>query len=250
MPPFSSLDIFVGLAAIAVAGFAVYLFWRASSGSPSREDDEGVSILVEDDYTTSSLLGSPRRRQINVPEVTTHLQSTDIERARSNLRTLTLKKELLSMVLRRLFEAEDEGEINRDERVRLSRGYEAELKDLNEELKQSELIMTLHELETIRDDILKKFEATLSSTQSRIDQVMRELKIEERVEPPPRAPPRARAPIPEEEPEEEAEEGVPEEEEERPRAPRARSDVEEKLEQLRNEVLKELEELEKLELEA
>jgi hypothetical protein len=245
MPPFSSLDIFVGFAAIAVAGFAVYLFWRASSGPPSREDDEGVSILVEDDYTTSSLISSPRRRQISVPEVTTHLQSTDIERARSNLRTLTLRKELLSMVLRRLFEAEDEGEINRDERVRLSRGYEAELKDLNEELKQSELIMTLHELETIREDILKKFEATLSSTQSRIDQVMKELKIEERIEPPPRTPLRARVPQPEEEPEDEDVE-----EEERSRAPRARSNVEEKLEQLRNEVLKELEELEKLELEA
>ena len=245
MPPFSSLDIFVGLAAIAVAGFAVYLFWRASSGSPSREDDEGVSILVEDEYTTRSLFSSPRRRQISVPEVTTHFQSTDIERARSSIRTLTLKKELLSMVLRRLFEAEDEGEINRDERVRLSRGYETELRDLNEELKQSELIMTLHELETIRDDILLKFEATLTSTQNRIDLVMKELKIEEKVEPPPRAPPRARVPQLEEEPEDDDEE-----EEERPRAPRPRSDVEEKLEQLRNEVLKELEELEKLELEA
>lgn len=247
MPPFSSLDIFIGLAAIAVAGFAVYLFWRASSGSPSREDDEGVSILVEDEYTTSSLLSSPRRRQISVPEVTTHLQSTEIERARSNLRTLTLRKELLSMVLRRLFEAEDEGEINRDERVRLSRGYETELRDLNEELKQSELIMTLHELETIRDDILKKFEATLTSTQNRIDLVMKELKIEEKVEPPSRAPPRARVPRPEEP---EDEEDVEEEEEERPRTPKPRSDVEEKIEQLRNEVLKELEELEKLELEA
>jgi hypothetical protein len=206
-----------------------------------------VSILVEDEYTTSSLLSSPRRRQISVPEVTTHLQSTDIEKARSNLRTLTLRKELLSMVLRRLFEAEDEGEINRDERVRLSRGYETELRDLNEELKQSELIMTLHELESIRDDILKKFEATLTSTQNRIDLVMKELKIEEKVEPPPRAPPRARVPRPEDEPEEG---DVEEEEDERPRAPRPRSDVEEKIEQLRNEVLKELEELEKLELEA
>jgi len=110
--------------------------------------------------------------------------------------------------------------------------------------------MTLHELETIRDDILKKFEATLTSTQNRIDLVMKELKIEEKVEPPPRAPPRARVPRPEEEPEDEEEAEEDLEEEDRPRASRPRSDVEEKLEQLRNEVLKELEELEKLELEA
>jgi GTPase involved in cell partitioning and DNA repair len=149
------------------------------------------------------------------------------------------------MVLKRLFEAEDEAEITRDERVSLSRSYESELKNLSEELKQSELIVTLNELESIRDDILQKFEATLNSTQSRIDTIMKELKLEEKKTTPP--PGRRRTPERvEEAPEVTADEGDGEEE---PRAPRPRSDVEAKLYQLRMEVLKELEELEKLELE-
>ena len=99
---------------------------------------------------------------------------------------------------------------------------------------------------------MKKFEATLDSTQSRIDAIMRELKIEaraERVERPSR-----RAPL---ETEEEEEEGEPdgdeeageEEAEERPRRRRPRSDVDKRLENLRGEVIKELEELDRLELE-
>lgn len=246
MPPFSSLDIFVGLAAIVVASFAVYLFWRAS-GNSKKNGEEGVSIIIDDEITPNQILMARQKRQISLPELTTHFVSADIEKATSNIRTLTLKKELLGMVLKRLFEAEDDGEINRDERIRLSRGYETELKELNEELKQSELIMTLHELETIRDDILKKFEATLTSTQKRIDLVMKELKLEEKIEPPPRVIPEARVPRLEEEQDDEDDEI---EETETPRAPRPRSDVEQKLEQLRSEVLKELEELEKLELEA
>jgi len=145
------------------------------------------------------------------------------------------------MVLKRLFEAEDEGEITREERLSLSKGYEVDLKRLQDDLKQSELIVTLHELETIRDDILKKFEATLNTTQSRIDNVLKELKIQEK---PQRAPRRMPS---EKEEETEEEEGETEEEEAPRRKPR--SDVEEKLEQLRMEVLKELEELERLELE-
>jgi hypothetical protein len=247
MAPLTSLDIAVGLAALAVAVLAVYLFVRASSGSGKTTkpgQDEGVSIVV-DDYT-SSMASRVRvsSNEFQVPKIKRQLAGSDVDRARSSIRTLTLKSELLSMVLKRLFEAEDEGEITRDERVSLSRSYENELKSLSEELKQSELIVTLNELESIRDDILQKFEATLNSTQSRIDTIMKELKLEEKKTTPP---PRRRRVLErvEEAPEVE-EEGDGEEE---PIAPKPKSEVEEKLQQLRMEVLKELEELERLDLE-
>jgi hypothetical protein len=247
MAPLSTLDIYIGLAAIAVAAIAIYLFIKASrgtskpeTGSPTKGAEEKTPVLSP--RSVSDVGG------FKAPETQRVIRPSDVERARSRLRTLTVQRELLTMVLKRLFEAEDEGEITRDERVSLSKGYEAELKGISEELKQSELVVTLHELESIRDDILKKFEETLNNTQSRIDAVLKELKIER--EAPTEAPPRRKRPPrkeekPEEEPEEEAEE---EEEEAAPAKPR--SEVEARLEQLRMEVLKELEELEKLELEA
>ena len=245
MASLTSLDVTVGLAALAVAVLAVYLFVRASSGSSKTTkpgQDEGVSIVVDDFTSTRTRVSSS---EFQVPKIERQLAGSDVDRARSSIRTLTLKRELLSMVLKRLFEAEDEEEITRDERVSLSRNYESELKSLSEELKQSELIVTLNELESIRDDILQKFEATLNSTQSRIDIIIKELKLEEKKPTPPLR--RRRAP----ERVEEAPEVTEDERdgEEEPRVPKPRSDVEAKLHQLRMEVLKELEELEKLELE-
>ena len=254
MAPLSTLDIYVGLAAIVVAGMAIYLFIRASGGTSSLRREKPRTD-PERDYMSSSLreprLGS---RSYRTPTTRRSLKRTDIDSAQSKIRTLTLQSELLSLILKRLFEAEDDGEITADERASLSRGYEIELKRGNEELEQAELVVSLHELEAIKEDIVKKFEATLNSTQSRIDTIMKELKIEVRAE---RAEKRTRiAPVESEEEEEEGEpdgdeeDGEEEEAEERPRRRRPRSDVDARLEKLRGEVIKELEELDRLELEA
>ncbi len=252
MAPLSTLDIYVGLAAIVVAGMAIYLFIRASGGTSGLRR-ETPRTDPERDYLSSSLreprLGS---RSYRTPTTRRSLKRTDIASAQSKIRTLSLQSELLSLILKRLFEAEDDGEITADERASLSRGYEGELRRANQELEQAELVVSLHELEAIREDIVQKFEATLTSTQTRIDAIMNELKIEVRAE---RAEKRTRiAPV---ESEEEEEEGEPDEEEEageeeteeRPRRRRPRSDVDKRLEKLRGEVIKELEELDRLELE-
>jgi len=251
MAPLSTLDIYVGLAAIIVAAGAIYLFIKASSGSDTRKRE---SIGDIDDKFIAPLLRESRSltRRYRTSASESLLKRTDIDKAESKIRTLTLQSELLSIVLKRLFEAEDDGEITRDERASLSRGYETDLKRISEDLRQAELVVSLNELETIRDDIVKKFEATLNSTQSRIDTIVQELKLEREVKVE-RPLPRRRRPaveIPEVEEEEAPEEEADEGEAERPRTRRPRSDVEQRLEQLRGEVLKELEELDKLELEA
>jgi hypothetical protein len=253
MAPLSTLDIYVGLAAIVVAGMAIYLFIRASGGTSGLRREKPRTDL-ERDYIPSSLREPRLRpRSYRTPTTRRSLKRTDVDKAQSKIRTLTLQSELLSLIMKRLFEAEDDGEITADERVSLSRGYEAELKKASEELEQAELVVSLHELEAIREDIVKKFEDTLNSTQSRIDAIMRELKIEARAERVDR--PIRRALVESEEGEEEEgepegqEEDGEEEVEERPRRRRPRSDVDARLEKLRGEVIKELEELDRLELE-
>jgi intein/homing endonuclease len=160
------------------------------------------------------------------------------------------------MVLRRLFEAEDEGEVSREERVRLGKSYEDEMKQIADDLKRSEMLVSLAELESIREEIVKKFEDSLSLTQGRIDLILKELKIEEPPKPmeeeKPKLPASAkkRRLVPKsktEEGEEEAEEPAEAEGEEK--QPAGKGDVESRLEQLKKEVMKELDELDKLELE-
>jgi outer membrane biosynthesis protein TonB len=166
------------------------------------------------------------------------------------------------MVMKRLFEAEDNGEISREERERLSKNYEAEMQQVNEELKKAELIVSLNELEEIRANIVEQFQQTLTETQSQIDLIIRELDIEkpepEPEEPPkPKPKPRRRRPSPppeddeedKDEPEEEEEPEEDDEEDEETSESRGRETVEDRLDRLKQDVLKELDELERLELE-
>ena len=247
------LDISVGLAAIAAAAVAVYFFLRASGENKSVEEEfEDKDLREKEAISTSSILPG-REIDFRMPELNKHINKPDVERAQSNIRTLTLQSEILGTVIKRLFEAEDEGEITREERISLSRGYEADLKKITGELKRSELVVSLHELETIRDDILKKFEATLNSTQTRIDSILKELKIKDRKKTPSKEPSKIKIEAVKEEEtvaelKEEADEETEDKEAEKTRR-KPRSEVEAKLEQLRKEVLKELEELEKLDIE-
>ena len=247
-----SIDFILGMLVVAVAAVAIFMFWRAS-GSGKKTDEKPQEEPPKEDPVRVELQLSEKR--LKVPPIEKKIATPDIERAKSQIRTLTLKQEINSLVLRRLFEAEDEGEISREERVGLGKNYEDEMKQIADELKRSEMLVSLAELESIREEIVKKFEESLGQTQSRIDTILKELKIEE----PPKPVEEEKPKLPAngrrrrlakgktaEEGEEEAEE--PSEAEGEEKQP-ARGDVESRLEQLKKEVMKELDELDKLELE-
>lgn len=263
-----SPDIIFGVGVIAAALVVVYLFIRATNPTKKSEEADIDEHQSKEDIDPLNLRLDIEKDRVKLPTPGKTLDDKDVDRARSNLRTLTLKQELLSMVMKRLFEAEDEGEITRSERIRLAKDYEQEMKEVQEELKRSELIVSLNELESIREDIIKKFESTLSSTQKRIDLIIKELDIEEPVDketkkskpkPKPEAIPKRKPKAsPEEiekeleeeqESEDELEEEEAEEEEEEEESEKI-SDVDERLNKLKQEVMKELEELDRLEIEA
>ncbi len=240
-------DMILGIGALIVAAVAIIMFLRATDGvkkpTPDEEENRTQPIGVEVTH-----------RKVNLPELPTIAQRSQVEQARTQIRTLTLQQEIISMVMKRLFEAEDNGEISRVERESLSKNYDGELQQVTEQLKKAELIVSLNELEEIRANIVQQFQQTLTDTQSQIDLIIKELNIkqpepepEKKPEPTPKpAPTRRRRPQPqpqEEEPEEEPEEGDDSE------AKGRRDSVEDRLDKLKQDVLKELEELDRLELE-
>jgi hypothetical protein len=247
-----SSDVILGFIVVAVAAIAIIMFLRASGGK-KQEEPIKEEKKIEDPLRVELQVVEKR---VKVPPLEKKIALNDIEQAKSQIRTLTLKQEINSIVLRRLFEAEDEGEVSREERGRLGKPYEDEMKQISEDLKRSEMLVSLAELESIREEIVQKFEESLSQTQVRIDTIMKELKLEQ-----------VQKPIEEEkqklplsakkrrittrtktaeESDEEEESVEAETSEKRP----PRGDVESRLEQLKKEVMKELDELDKLELEA
>ena len=236
-------DMIVGIGALIVAAVAIFMFMRATDGvgKPRRGDD--------DDPSTLSVSVEPSR--VNVPTLPTVAKRGEVEQARSTIRTLTVQQEILGMVMKRLFEAEDDGEINKAERERLGKNYEVEMQKVTEELNKAELIVSLNELEEIRSDIVKQFQETLNDTQSRIDLIIKELNIqpiEPEVKEEPKPKPKPRGPRPRPQPQDEETTDEPEgDDEDTPR--RGRETVEDRLDKLKQDVLKELEELDRLELE-
>lgn len=237
-------DLVLGIGALIVAAVAIILFVRATDSTKKTEEFEA---------TSNPVVVNVASRKVKVPDLQTVTQKAQVDLAHTQIRTLTLKQEILSMVMKRLFEAEDNSEISRTERERLSKNYEAEIQQVNEQLKRAELIVSLNELESIRTNIIEQFQQTLTNTQSQIDLIIKELNIpqpepelEKKAEPTKPQPVKRRRPRPQ--PQEYEEE--PEEEEEDEDAVKGKRDtVEDRLDKLKQDVLKELEELERLELE-
>jgi len=236
-------DMILGIGALIVAAVAIIMFLRATEGTkkPANNEEEKSPIVVE-----------VEPRKVKMPDLPTITERSQVEIARTQIRTLTLQQEILSMVMKRLFEAEDNGEISKDERERLGKNYEAEMQQVDEQLKKAELIVSLNELEDIRQNIIEQFQQTLSSTQSQIDLIIKELNIQQpepEPEPEPEPQPRPRRTRPRPPPGDDKEE-EPEDEDDEETGGRGRRDtVEDRLDKLKQDVLKELEELERLELE-
>lgn len=237
-------DMILAIGAIIVAAVAIFMFIRATDGvsRTDRKPDEPESKEIPVSFHSTKVV-TP-----TLPMVTEKLE---VNKAKTSIKTLTLQQEILGMVMKRLFEAEDEGEINKQERERLSKNYEAELQQVTEQLNKAELIVSLNELEEIRSNIIQQFQETLTDTQSKIDLIIKELNIqpiepEPKEEPKPKPPKRRPRPRPQPQPQEEPEE-EPKGDEDTPR--RGRETVEDRLDKLKQDVLKELEELERLELE-
>jgi len=239
-------DMILGIGAILVAAVAIIMFLRATGGVNRPTQDE--------EYDSQPTRVKVESKRVRVPELPTVTKRTEVEQARVQIRTLTLQQEILSMVMKRLFEAEDNGEINRGERERLSKNYEAEMQQVTELLNKAELIVSLNELEEIRTNIIDQFQQTLTDTQTQIDLIIKELNIrqpepEPEPEPEPPKPQPRRRPRPQPQEDETEEEPEDDEEDDETDSRRKRDTVEDRLDKLKQDVLKELEELERLELE-
>lgn len=232
LPPWT-MDLLLGVAAVGIAAVVIGLFMRSTrSGKEQVETSPPEKETLPEQSIFKQVAPAD-------PPAGMSLKSADVEKARTELNLLALERDILSMAISKFFEAEDEGEISGEDRARLSKEYEARMKMLSDRMKRSDLIVGLYELEKIRDELVKRYNARLSETNAKIEELQGELKLTAPVEE--KKPPAKKRRVREKE-----------ETEAKPRQrrrPRG-SEIDEKIEKLRQEVLKELEELEKLEIEA
>lgn len=99
----------------------------------------------------------------------------DVSRARSELRVSSIEKEILSETLTRLYEAAAEGRITSEERDRLVAKYREQLSKIDSVLDYNQKIISLYELEETRAELVKMFQEKFQEVNTKIEEIRRKL---------------------------------------------------------------------------
>lgn len=190
--------------------------------------------------------------------VSKSIQSNDASHAKDELRILDLERDILSDAIRRLYEAHAEGKITEQERERLAGTYKARMGTVKNAIAKDETIVALHELEGMQEDLMKLFSERFGELSTKVDELRSKIDVkplkEIKVQLP--TPQTSQMELEETEDEEEAEEEG-EATKEKPKKkrkptlekPSAKTEAEQRIDEIRSEVEKVLDKLGQMEIE-
>jgi hypothetical protein len=147
---FDPTTLLIGVAAGGAAGLGI----SYASFYP-RGKKRKVQVMQRDDAG-----------QLRSKTVTTD----DLDKSRREMRTLLLERDLLSAALTKIYEAENEGKITREERELIAKRYSSQIRDMESKLRDKELLVEVGELEGLRDELLTLFREKIQNIESRLDQ--------------------------------------------------------------------------------
>jgi hypothetical protein len=165
----------------------------------------------------------------------------DASHARDRLRLANLERDIIGDALTKIYEAETRGQINEAEKSQLLQRYKTDLKRVDGEIDTHKKTVDLYELESAKEDLLKSFHEKMLEIDLKISQIKPTItlttiekntetlvttKTETQPAPTQTSPPK-----------------------ERPAREKPKNKAEERLETIREEVLKAMERLEQIETE-
>src|SRR3989442_716031 len=107
-----------------------------------------------------------------IPEVLKKTVTTiDLGKARDRLRIASLERDIIGNALTTIYEAETKGQLTESERNQLTQRYKNDLKRVDGEIDTNKKVVDLHELESAKEDLLKSFHEKLMEIDLRINQI-------------------------------------------------------------------------------
>jgi hypothetical protein len=165
----------------------------------------------------------------------------DVSRARDRLRLASLERDIIGDALTKIYEAETRGQINETEKNQLLQRYKTDLKRVDGEIDTHKKTVDLYELESAKEDLLKIFHEKMLEIDLKISQIKPTVTLTsiEKI-PETTAPTKTETTTP-------ATQTSPPKE--KPAREKPKNKAEERLETIREEVLKAMERLEQIETE-
>src|SRR3989442_8843940 len=168
------------------------------------------------------------------------ITSNDVSRSRDRLRLASLERDIIGDALTKIYEAETKGQINDSEKNQLLQRYKTDLKRVDGEIDTHKRTVDLYDLESAKEDLLKSFQEKMLEIDLKISQIRPTVITTSETTPKPTEPPKIEtSPTP-------APTNPPKE---RPLKEKPKNKAEERLETIREEVLKAMERLEQIETE-
>jgi hypothetical protein len=168
------------------------------------------------------------------------ITSTDVSRSRDRLRLASLERDIIGDALTKIYEAETRGQINDNEKNQLLQRYKTDLKRVDGEIDTHKRTVDLYDLESAKEDLLKSFQEKMLEIDLKISQIRPTIIPAPETTSKPTEPPKAETgPTP----------PTLNPPKERPPKEKPKNKAEERLETIREEVLKAMERLEQIETE-
>lgn len=137
----------------------------------------GVGVALAALVSYFVFFSRPRTEKVQVAERSpsgaltfSSVTSGDLERSRREMRTMMLERDLLSAALMKVYEAETEGRITREEREMIAGRYSDQIKSIQSRLKDVELVVEVGELEKLREELVSLFEQKIQNIEARLEQ--------------------------------------------------------------------------------
>ena len=129
-------------------------------------------VFKKSDITVEEKMIEKERPTAPLPvDVERTVDPEEAGRASEDLKVLDIEKEIVSYALTRLYEAEAEGKITQDDRTRLVNKYKAEMRRLDEQIGERQMIVKLHELESAQEDLAKMFHGKFDEIGKTVDNI-------------------------------------------------------------------------------
>jgi len=203
----------------------ILLFGRKK---PEQEENKNISEPINSE-------------PFHVPDILKKtITSTDVSRSRDRLRLASLERDIIGDALTKIYEAETRGQINDSEKNQLLQRYKTDLKRVDGEIDTHKRTVDLYELESAKEDLLKSFQEKMLEIDLKISQIRPTITSSPGTAPKPPEPPKT-------ETSSTAPPANPPKE--RPPKEKPKNKAEERLETIREEVLKAMERLEEIETE-
>lgn len=111
---------------------------------------------------------------------------SDIDIAQNNLRMMEVESEILSHAVRRLYEAEAHGKINKNELEELVGRYKERLNQIKSAIQREKSMVALYDLEHVQGELIELFNKHFNDLNIKIDELKSRLGINPASEPTPK----------------------------------------------------------------